>query len=210
MSNPEVIDGLAYIIFIIAVAVTIYFRERARKVGAATGKRIRSLYRKAWVEAIIKKGDQPDLINTIRNNITVSVALLSAIIISFGFVINAGVIKVDGNFFHLVRIVSIISLLGYSLFMILLEIRTLTYIPIVSQVPESLIKKYDNTDKASYMAKLLHESYDYFSNSIRSLFYIAPLMIWFYNVYLFIVLTLIISYAMHSEDFGTKSGITTF
>ncbi len=210
MQEVDITGEMAYLVFIIALALTIYFRERSRKLEKITGKRIRSIYRKAWVEDILKRDEPGYFFETMRNNIMVSTALLSAIIISFGFVLNAGIIKTDGEILAIFRIISIIALLGYSLFMIILEIRTLTYIPIISRVPESIIKKYEMMDKVSYMAKLLHESFDYFSNSIRALFYIAPLLIWTYNIYLFIIATLIISYTMYREDYGKESGITIF
>ena len=146
MTNDTTINVLAYFIFLIAVLITIYLRERARKLGVPTGKRIRSVYRKAWVETIIKNSDPQHFIQTIRNNIMVSTALLSAIIISFGFVLNAGIINTSGDTVSIVRIISIITLLGYSLFMILLEVRTLIYIPIISQVPESIVKKYEEPE----------------------------------------------------------------
>ncbi len=210
MTNHETVHGLAYFIFLIALLLTIYFRDKARNLPKATGKEIRSIYRKAWVESVLKGGDNAQFIQTMRNNISISTALLGATIVSFGLILNAGIVKENGDIFGTIRILSVIALLGYALFMLLLEIRTLTYIPIVSHVPESFIKKYEKTDKASYIAKLLHESFDNFSNAIRSLFYIAPLLIWFYNVHLFIVATMVISYAMYHEDFGTKSGIVLF
>lgn len=205
-----IVETLGYLVFLLCFSVATYFRERARKLKKPTGKLIRSIYRKAWVEDALRRDQPTQFIDTIRNNIMISTTLISAIIISFGFVLNADVIRVDGNLIDLIRLITIITLIAYAFFMMILEVRTLTYIPIVFQTPETLIKKYDKMDKASYIAKLLHESFDNFSNATRALFYIAPLIIWFYNVHLFIIATLVLTYIMYNEDFGRESGITIF
>ena len=76
MTSHEIIHGLAYFIFLIALLLTIYFRDKARKLPKITGKEIRSVYRKAWVESVLKSGDKAQFIQTMRNNISISTALL--------------------------------------------------------------------------------------------------------------------------------------
>jgi uncharacterized membrane protein len=206
------VDVLALVLFLICLLLSIYFRERARRLNIATGKKIRSEYRHHWVEAIVKRNEQRILTEVLRNNVMVSTALLSSLIISFGFIINAGsgALLHDSDPIAHARIVLIIGLLAYSFFMILLELRTLIYIPIIFGTSEKLIVKYESMKKVEYVAKLLHQSFDHFSNAIRALFFIVALLIWFYNTYAFVAFTLLLTYVMVREDFGGKSEITIF
>ncbi len=204
-------DTLALAFFLICLLLSIYFRERARRMEIVTGKKIRSYYRHNWIENVIKKDNIHFLLETIRNNILVSSGMITALVIAFGFVVGSDVgTSMNGNFVADARILLSIALLVYSFFMIILEVRTLIYIPIVFGTSEKLIIKYEGMKKVDYLAKLIHEAFDHFFNAIRALFFIVALLIWFYNLYAFVLFTVLISYVMVREDFGTNSKITIF
>ncbi|MEM2909346.1 MAG: DUF599 family protein [Candidatus Bilamarchaeaceae archaeon] len=206
------IDELAAIIFLFCFFASLYLREYARKLeGSITGKRIRSIYRKSCIETLLKEDKNETLIEILRNGVLISTALMSAIIISFGFVLaKAPTLESILDFLTMFKIIAIFALLVYAFLMLLLESRTLVYIPIVFNTSEKLIEKYEGTNKVIYVSKLLHESFDHFSNAVRAIIFVVILLTWFYNVYLFITLTIVLSSLMVMEDFGKKSTITMF
>ncbi|MEK6978780.1 MAG: DUF599 family protein [Candidatus Micrarchaeota archaeon] len=202
-------DSLAFVIFVLAVVFSIYSRTRAEKSKITTGKKIRELYRRSWVDNMLGSKDNGNLLEIVRNSILVSSALITAIVISFGFVVANAVI--DGfSLISTLRLTAIVSLLLYSLFAIFLEARTLIYIPIVAGASEEVIKQNEKRSKSHYVSMLLDSAFDEFANSMRALFYVVVLLVWFFNTYLFIAATLLITYIMFREDFGTKSRIGVF
>ncbi|NYZ77771.1 DUF599 domain-containing protein [Candidatus Micrarchaeota archaeon] len=205
------VDMLALALFLLCFFISIYSRERARKSETPTGKGIRSKYRKSWVEYILKKGDDRTVVEVVRNSILVSTALMTAVIISFGFVLaKVPALDVALDVVAGFRILAMMALLAYAFFMLVLEGRTLIYLPVVFGTSEKLIESLDNMKKVDYVAKLLHESFDHFSNAIRALVFIVALLVWFYNVYLFMLFTVILTFAMVHEDYGRRSEIMLF
>lgn len=207
--SGEILEILAFAVFVSAVIFSIYSRSRAQKSKTLTGKKIRELYRRSWVDNILGSKDGHMLLETVRNSILVSSALLTAIVISFGFVVANAV--VDGfSLVSTLRLGAIVSLLLYALFAILLEARTLIYIPIVAGASDGVIKQNEKRPKSHYVCMLLDSAFDEFANTMRALFYVVALLVWFFNTYLFIAATVLITFIMFREDFGTKSRIGVF
>lgn len=206
------LDFLALAFFLICVLLSIYFREKARRLDVITGKKIRSHYRHDWAVNVLKNRDTAFMLETVRNNVLVTSGMITALVISFGFVINSGanILAMNGDFALVARTILTISLLAYAFFMILLEARTLVYIPIIFGTSDKLINKHEGMKKVDYLAKLMHEAFDHFSNAIRALVFIMALLVWFYSIYAFIVFTALITYLMVREDFGKKSEIVLF
>lgn len=205
------IEYFALAFFVICLLLSIYFRKKARRLERESGKKIRSYYRRSWVEFIIKKQNQHLFLETIRNSILVSAALITGLAISFGFVINSTLgLHSNESFVSNARLFLAIGLMAYAFFINILKIRTLVYLPVILGTDENLIKKYEKMSKIEYLAKLFHDSFDHFSNTIRALFFIVALLAWCYNVYVFIAFTLIITYIMVREDLGSRSEITIF
>lgn len=207
----SLIDWIAIFIFLLCIIISIYLRDRARKMNRITGKKIRSLYRKSWIKEMLAKDNPKIVADVIRNQIMVSTALLSAIVISFGFIISlSNYLNFENNPLLLIKIAFIIVSIVYAFFMILLETRTLVYVPVAFSADATLIKKYENMDKAEYVAKLIHESFDHFSNALRAIFFVIALITWLYNTFFFIFVVLLFTFAMVREDYGAHSDITLF
>ncbi|MFH1221743.1 MAG: DUF599 family protein [Candidatus Micrarchaeota archaeon] len=209
-SLQQNIDYVAFAIFVLCIIISFAVREYARRVEQS-GKEIRSKYRGSWIRNMIKNDDKDLLVNEMRNDITVSVALVSAIIIAFGLALGniASVMSTyQDSAVGLLRVSSIFVLLAFSLFMVLSELRLFLYIPIVFGTDEVLIEKYEKMPKQKYLSKLVHEAFDHFSNSVRGIFFCVVAMIWFYNAYFFIVAVLVLTAIMISEDFGKGGRIT--
>ena len=136
----ETLELLAFAIFVSAVIFSIYSRTRAEKSKIITGKKIRELYRRSWVDNMLGSKDSGLMLETVRNSILVSSALITAIVISFGFVVANAVL--DGfSLISTLRLTAIVSLLLYALFAIFLEARTLIYIPIVAGASDEVVKQ---------------------------------------------------------------------
>ncbi len=206
MQSLYSIDALAYFVFVISIAISLYLRKRALS-NPEHAKTIRSEYRHAWIKNIVSGRKKVDVPSIIRNHLTITVGLISGIIIAMGLALNAGGI-VNGSAIGDIRILSIVVLLFYSLFTLILEARTLLYIPIIVDTAEHIIEKYEGKKKENYLSELLDSSFDYFSSSIRAILYVACLMVWFYHVYFFVVSVLFITFLLYREDFGTHGRIT--
>ncbi|MEM3422919.1 MAG: DUF599 family protein [Candidatus Bilamarchaeaceae archaeon] len=211
ISTISFLDWAALLIFIICIILSIYLRDRARKMGRMTGKKIRSVYRRSWVKEMVAQNSSKILTDVVRNQIMVSTALLSALVISFGFVISlSNLLGLYGSLLLMIKIALVLILITYAFFMILLETRTLVYVPVAFNVDPVLIKKYEKMEKEDYVAKLLHESFDHFSNAIRAIFFAIAVIAWLYNTYFFIFIVLAFTLVMVREDYGERSEITLF
>jgi uncharacterized membrane protein len=154
----------------------------------------------------LKKGETGPLIDFFRNNITVSSALLGGLVVGFGLVANS-MAGVAGFNIHLVFIIVI---LAYAIFNILIQIRTLIYLPVIFGTDAKLIEKHEKMGKESYLGKLLDNAYDDLSNAIRALFYLIALLVFPLHNFLFIGVSLIITYLFVRRDISEKSRIEIF
>jgi len=173
-----------------------------------TARAVRSEYRKSWAALMIKKDEQRALLDFLRNNITVSTTLLGAFVIGFGLVVNAfaGSTSVLAGL-HLLFIIIVIA---YAVFYLLIDVRAMIYIPIIFGADEKLIKTHENISKVEYLAKLLDNSFDDFANVIRSLFYLIALMVFSFDILLFIAVTLLLTFLFVRRDLAEKSRIEIF
>lgn len=206
------IDVVAFSFFLVCLIITYYSRKRARKIEDS-GKSIRSHYRSNWIKNMVEKDNYDVIIQEMRNNIIVSTAFVSGIIIAFGLVItvaSSNIIPLQIGFLPDLRILSMLVMLAYALFMLIVELRTLLYIPVVFGTKESIIKQYEGIPKIKYLSHLIHDTFDHFSNTIRAIFFLLALLTWFYNPYIFMVAALIVTLLLVIEDFGKESRVTIF
>jgi len=198
---------LSLIIFAVCFFITTFTSSKRFKTGH-TARAVRSEYRKSWAAFMIKNGDHRALLDFLRNKITVSTTLLGGFVIGFGLVVNAfaGTTTVIGG----LHLLFIITIMAYAVFYLLIDIRALTYIPIIFGADESLIKKHENLSKGEYTAKLIDNSYDDFASAIRSLFYIIALMVFSFDKLLFIAVTILLTFLFVRRDLSGKSRIEIF
>jgi len=190
--------GLCFIIS--AITSSKFFKK------GDTARAVRAKYRKSWTINILKKDESGALIDFFRNNITVSSALLGGLVVGFGLVANS----MAGDSGFNVHLEFIIAILAYAIFYILIEIRTLIYLPVIFGTDAKLIQKHENMGKEDYLGRLLDNAYDDLSNAIRALFYLIALLVFPIDKLLFIAVTLILTYLFVRRDISEKSRIEIF
>lgn len=179
--------------------------------SSRTSKSLRKAYRKIWAEKILAAKAYPEAREIIRNLIMTNYTFLSAVLISFGLILTQfSTLKDIGGALPEVKILSISTLLVYALFSLISESRILNYVPIVLWVDEEIIEKMQNEDKADYIAQLMDQSFDRFSDSIRAVFFAVICVFWFFNAYAFIMATIILTAIILNSDLERKITITIF
>jgi uncharacterized membrane protein len=201
------IELVSLAIFGLCFLIAAFTSSKRFKTGK-TARAVRSKYRRSWAKEILKEKQSGPLIDFFRNNITVSSALLGGLVIGFGLVANS--FAAEGSSITSIYLIFIIAVMTYAIFNLLLEIRTLIYLPLMFGTSEGLIKKHEGLDKEEYLGRLLDNAYDDFSNAIRALFFLIALLVFSFNNMLFIALTLILTYLFVRRDISKKSRIEIF
>jgi uncharacterized membrane protein len=173
-----------------------------------SARAVRSEYRRNWAKETMKNADSDSAVDVFRNSMTVSSAMMGGLVIAFGLVANALLSTTDSE--ASLQFAFILFILTYAIFNILMQIRTLMYLPIILKVPGDIIEKNEKVSKIEYVSKLLDNSYDDFSNAIRSLFYLIVLLAFSLDKLLFIVVTIILTYLFVRRDLSEKSRIEIF
>ncbi len=198
---------LSLTIFVLCFLISTFTNSKTFKKGH-TARAVRSEYRRSWVKEIIKGDSLDGAIGVFRNSITFSSAMMGGLVIAFGLVANALFSTTDSEVS--LQLAFILSILTYSIFNILMQIRALMYLPIILKVPAKVIEKNELESKEEYVSKLLDNSYDDFANAIRSLFYLIVLLAFSLDKMLFIAITIILTYLFVRRDLSDKSRIEIF
>jgi uncharacterized membrane protein len=179
--------------------------------SSQTSKSLRKAYRRNWAERILGAKAYPEAREIIRNLIMTNTALLSAVLISFGLLISGFTVLINaGGAAAELKLISISTLLIYSLFMLISESRILNYIPILLWVDSEIIGKMQNKDKPEYIAQLMDDAFDMFSDSLRAIFYAVVCIFWFFNTPVFIIATFALTFVVVSSDFDRRVRISIF
>lgn len=176
-----------------------------------TSKSLRKAYRKNWAEKILAQKAYPEAREIIRNLIMTNAAFLSAVLISFGLLLSGfSVLEKAGGGYPELKVISISTLLIYSLFMLISQARILNYVPIVLWVDEEIIKKKQCEDKSTYISTLMDESFDHFSDSLRAVFFAVICIFWFFNTPIFIGATIIMTAIIAKSDTDRTLRVSIF
>ena len=198
---------LSLIFFALCFALTT-FTSRKGFVKGHTARAVRAEYRRSWAESVVRNGDRESALSVFRNNIMVSSTILGGLVIAVGLVANAAVAaSSEGVSLHMIFL---IILMTYAIFSILMEIRALTYLPILLGTSGKLIEKNEDITKEEYISKLLDNTYDDFSDAMRALFFMIALLVFSFDKILFIAVTISLTYLFVRRDLSEKSRIEIF
>ncbi|MFH1394255.1 MAG: DUF599 family protein, partial [Candidatus Micrarchaeota archaeon] len=200
---------VAFVIFIICYGlVYIIGRTNIVKRGK-TSKNIRELYRSSFVEGLLlEKGNMQPLQQLLQNNIAITNATLTGVIIMSGLLFDQIVSFESG--IDLARSVAMLILLGHALLSLLAQIRTMMYIPVVFGTDSKLIKEHQGIAKHEYLTRLFSSSYMLFSNAMRDIFYLFALFLWTVSAYMFMLLVFVITFIIIREETEKRARITVF
>ncbi len=168
-----------------------------------TGKAVREAYRRNWIEHMIANKQYSEMREIIRNNLMSSAAMLSALVVVLGFIVSDyGSIQAAASVSNpALKVFTIAATLFYALYMMITQVRTLMYLPIMSWVDEELIQTIEGTDKVTYVSKMVESSFDHFTNATRAVFYSICLVLWFIDPLAFMGSTLVLTAVYMRDDF---------
>ncbi len=168
-----------------------------------TGKAVREAYRRNWIEHMIAKQQYAEMREIIRNNLMSSAAMISALVVVLGFIVSQYTTIEQASFVAnpALKVFTIAAILFYALYMMITQVRTLMYLPIMSWVDEELIQSIEGTDKITYISKMVESSYDHFTNATRAIFYTICCVLWFIDPLAFMGSTLVLTALYVRDDF---------
>jgi len=200
---------VAFIIFLVCYAAVYLVGRLTKGSKKKTSKSVRELYRASFVEGLLlEKGNMQPLQQLLQNNIAISSATLTGVIIMSGLLFDQIVSFETG--IDVVRSLAMLILLGHALISLLAQIRTMMYIPVVFGADSKVIKQNQGIPKHEYLTNLFSSSYMLFSNAMRDIFYLFALFIWSVSPYVFMILVFIITFIIIREETEKKARITVF
>jgi uncharacterized membrane protein len=179
--------------------------------SSQNAKSMRRAYRKNWAEKILSAKAYPEAREIVRNMIMTNTAVLSSVLISFGLLLSGfSVLSQAGGTYAALKMVSISTLLIYSLFMLISECRILNYIPIFIWVDSEIISTMQKEGKSDYLASLMDDSFDRFSDSLRAIFYAVVCIFWFFYTPAFMIGTVVLTIIIVASDLDRTVRVTIF
>jgi uncharacterized membrane protein len=168
-----------------------------------SGKAVREAYRRNWIEHMIANKQYVEMREIARNNLMSSTAIISVLVVVLGFLVSQywGIKQASVIPNPELKFFTVAALLFYALYMLITQIRTLMYLPIMSWVDEELIKTIEGTEKVDYISRMVEISYDHFSNSNRAIFYAICCSLWFIDPVFFIASSLALTVVYARDDF---------
>lgn len=199
---------IAFVIFIICYGLVYYVG--GRKTGKKKiSKSIREQYRASFVDSLLlEKGNIAPLQQLLQNNIAITGATLTGVVIMAGLLFDH-MVAVETEL-DVLRSSAMIILLGHILISLLAQIRTMMYIPVVFGADAKLIKKTQGLLKHDYLTDLFSSSYKLFSNAMRDIFFLFALFMWTMSTYIFMIMIFLITFLIIREETEKRARITVF
>lgn len=171
-----------------------------------SGKAVREGYRKNWIEHMISSKQYVEMREIARNNLMSSAAMISALVVVLGFIVSQYPYIKEATSVQNpeLKVFTVAAILFYALYMMITQIRTLMYLPIMSWVDEELIQTIEGMDKVDYISEMVERTFDHFSNSVRAIFYAICCALWFVDPAFFIGSTLVLTALFVREDFEQR------
>ncbi len=198
-------DVLALIVFLACITFysTFYYYESEVN-RSLTARKLLDIYREAWIKKQVEEGNIIVIVQTLRNIIMVSSFIASSLVIFVSLVLNKVVVFHKGSDIFsfqdqpwvMWKLYILTTLLSLCILKLLNSVRHLLRFNIVAGTDFSLIEKYEGTSGIKYCSEIIKESADGFAFATRGLYYSLVLVLWFFNVYLFVVSTVMLTIVM--------------
>lgn len=200
-------DAIAFAVFILCYASVYLITEVSR--GKRTGDRVRELYRASFIESLLmEKGNMAPLQSILSNNIAITSATLTGVIIMAGLLFDQ-IVEISSSI-GLLRSAAMLILLGHVLLSLLAQIRMMMYMPVIFGADPKVIKDTQGIAKHEYLTRLFSTSYRLFSNAMKDVFFLFALFIWSVNTYVFMLMAVVITVFILREEMEKKARITVF
>ncbi len=202
------VEIVSFATFVVCYSL-VYFVGSAKSENRLISKTIREKYRASFVDSLLlHKGDMGPIQQLLMNNITITGATITGVVIMAGVLFDHMITIETG--LDILRSSAMIFLLGHILISLLSQIRTMMYIPVVFGANAQLIKTTQGMLKHDYVTKLFSNSYRLFSNAMKDVFFLFSLFIWSMSTHLFMIVLFVITFLIITEETEKKAKITIF
>ena len=193
--NVEHVTGICFLIIFLGYNFSYfwYTKEHPRK----TQKGRHNIYRKYWIENVLKKGRGMVAVQQIRNMTTVTTFLASSTLIFMGVLVSFSSasfpIQEDYADYKFNALIGIIAL---AFFNFLFTLRTTNNITILIESSPSKIEELEGIPAVQYLTNKINQAFLLHTLGMRCLYYSIPLFFWFFNPFVFIITTVILTFGI--------------
>jgi len=188
----EVVSGLAFACAFLGYNFSYFWY--VRKNPKKTQKGRHNIYRKYWMENILMRNRGMVAIQQIRNMTTVTTFLASSTLIFMGVVVtytsSSFPIQQDYADYKLYTLIGIIAL---AFFNFLFTLRTANEITILIESSPSKIEELEGIPAVQYLTQKINQAFLLHTLGMRCLYYSIPLFFWFFNPYVFVLITVVLT-----------------
>ncbi len=194
--NPLDLAGII-IYFLCSVVYHSSYYLVMRRYPRYTVKTRINLYRRAWVEYILRTKDYYLAVQQARDLITINTFLASASLIFIGVILNLlvnadkvqGLSSIGAELFEL-KIMLIVVVYSFSFFSFLSSLRNLRIFTMLIPTPEEVIRTHSGVEAVEYFTRKVNKASSSYTLGSRSQYYSLPVFLWLVSPWLFILSTL--------------------
>ena len=197
MHISVIIALFVYVVCLFVYHYTYFYITEHRGVETKKG-RINECV-ESWIESALRDKEYLLVVHQIRNLVMAITFLATTAVLLMGFMIGfTNINTVIGELEGTISLENypawvVVGTLGYSILNFLLSLRYLTQLTILVKSDPEKLRAVEKRDPIKYLRKLFVNGNWEYTIGRRSMLYAIVAMSWFINVWLFIVLTIILT-----------------
>ncbi len=190
--DVEYLSGLAFAAIFLGYNISYfwYVRKNPRK----TRKGRHNIYREFWIENILTRNRGMVAVQQIRNMTMVTTFLASSTLIFMGVLVSytgtSFPIQEDYTDYKFYALLGIIAL---AFFNFLFMLRTANNLTILIESSPSKIEELEGIPAVQYLTQKINKAFLLHTLGMRCLYYSIPLFFWFFDPYVFIMITVVLT-----------------
>jgi uncharacterized membrane protein len=190
--NMESISGLAFAVITLGYNISYFWYTQNHPKKTHKGRQ--NIYRECWITNIIEKGKSMTAVHQLRNMTLITTFLASSTLIFMGVAVSF-----TGTSFPIqkdyadYKLYSLIGIIALAFFNFLFTLRTASEITILIESSPSKIEELEGIPAVQYLTKKINQAFLLNTLGMRCLYYSIPLIFWFFDPYIFIFITVILT-----------------
>jgi uncharacterized membrane protein len=188
----DTITGITFLSIFIGYNFIYFLYVGANPINTQKGRH--NIYRRTWIENVMKRGRGMLAIQQIRNMTTITTFLASSTLIFMGVVVSftRSSFPIDQNYadYKLSMLIGIISL---AFFNFLFTLRIANEITILIESSPTKIEELERLSAVEFMAKKINQAFLHHTLGMRCLYYSIPVFFWFFDPVVMIIITIVLT-----------------
>lgn len=204
LSLPEVIDGIAFVLFLaLSLGYHVFYIVLVRRNPSWSARVRMARHRLDWIEAVVKRGERIMAVQALRNLIMTNTFLASTMLLVIAFLAQFVIGPSQTTAFHRgtdslwyggtpVEVKGVLLLLLYTLafMMFLTSLRTLNHLSLLVGNEPDQLRATEERDPILFLGRKLNHVELMTTYGRRSVYYSLPVFAWFYSPWLFMVVAI--------------------